>query len=77
MRLFFEKNQKIGLFLSRFYAFFRVFMVKNTVQHGTIIKISLPYFQSAICNRTLSEAQSLLQKSAIHYPLPKKKRDCQ
>jgi hypothetical protein len=31
MRLFFEKNQKIGLFLGRFYVFFRVFEAKNTV----------------------------------------------
>ena len=28
--LFFEKNQKIGLFLGCFYAFFRVFEAKNT-----------------------------------------------
>jgi hypothetical protein len=34
MRLFFEKIQKIGLFLSRFYVFFRVFKPKNTVQQG-------------------------------------------
>jgi len=47
-RLFFEKNRKIGLFLGCFYAFFRVFRVKNTVQHGTIIKISLPLFQIGI-----------------------------
>jgi hypothetical protein len=32
--LFFEKNQKIGLFLGRFYVFFRVFKPKNTVQQG-------------------------------------------
>gem|GEM_PF-4907361 len=31
MRLFFKKIQKFGLFLSRFYAFFRVFEAKNTV----------------------------------------------
>jgi membrane protein DedA with SNARE-associated domain len=29
--LFFEKNQKIGLFLGCFCAFFRVFKPKNTV----------------------------------------------
>ena len=30
MSLFFEKIQKIGLFLGCFYAFFRVFKPKNT-----------------------------------------------
>ena len=49
MRLFFKKIQKFGLFLSRFYAFFRVFEAKNTVPKECyflcgweILKVFLP-----------------------------------
>jgi hypothetical protein len=70
--LFFEKFQKIGLFLGCFYAFFRVFDAKNTVQQGAIIKVFLPYFQSAILPAGVSAKAGRNLQSAIYYPLPEK-----